>query len=103
MASGRDSVIPLIPERIVPSQYASTSSADSSGVLLKQAWAASTSRSSALLPQCSPNGVQPIPTTATRSRMPLLAIGRLLAGQRPGLPEVVVHAPGGEQPAERQL
>src|SRR5688500_18126786 len=34
----------------------------------------STSMSSMLLSQCSPNDVQPIPTMATRSRMPLLAM-----------------------------
>src|SRR5262249_17424311 len=36
--------------------------------------AASTSRSSAPLSQCSPKGVQPMPTMATRSLMPLLAM-----------------------------
>src|SRR5215467_5713373 len=36
--------------------------------------AASTSRSSAPLSHCSPKGVQPMPTMATRSLMPLLAM-----------------------------
>ena len=53
-----------MPDPIVPSQKASMSSsvtpADSSA-----AGTASTSRSSAALSQCSPNGVQPIPTMAT--------------------------------------
>jgi len=35
---------------------------------------ASTSRSLTLLSQRSPNDVQPMPTIATRSRIPLLAI-----------------------------
>ena len=35
---------------------------------------ASTRRSLVLLSHRSPNGVQPIPTIATRSRIPLLAI-----------------------------
>src|SRR3989442_527878 len=54
----------------------------------------STSRSLAPLSQCSPNGVQPIPTIATRSRMPLLAM------QWSRFPEVVVDAAGGDDAAE---
>jgi len=67
--SGRASAMPLIPEKAVPSQYASTSS------LVRPAEAnvsldASSSRSSVLLFHCSPNDVQPMPTIATRSLMP---------------------------------
>src|SRR5256884_1340509 len=40
--------------------------------------AASTRRSLTPLSQCSPKGVQPMPTIATRSRIPLLAITGLL-------------------------
>src|SRR5919197_2366583 len=59
------------------------------------------SRSSIERSQCSPNGVHPIPTIATRSRIPLLAI--VLASCGPCLPEVVVDAAGGVHPAERHL
>ena len=56
---------------------------------------------STLLSQCSPNGVQPMPTIATRSRMPLLAMSSLLVVHAPrsgpGLPEVVVDAAGGDR------
>ena len=41
---------------------------------LSAAWDDSTRRSLTLLSQCSPKGVQPMPTIATRSRMPLLAM-----------------------------
>src|SRR5919109_1530023 len=77
--------------------------------------AASTRRSSGPLSQCSPKGVQPMPTIATRSLIPLLAIafsllpknapaffGSLLAA-RSGLPEIVVHALCSVQPAEGHL
>ena len=66
--------------------------------------AASISRSSAPLSQCSPNGVQPMPTMATRSLMPCEAMPSVLSapdGAR--LPEVVVDAVGGEQAPERHL
>src|SRR5579859_3746995 len=91
-----------MPEPIVPSQKASTSPswmcADA-----KASIEASSSRSSALLSQRSPNSVQPIPTIATRSRMPLDAISLTLLGG-PGLPEIVVHAIGRrEQPAKGHL
>src|SRR5207248_11448810 len=58
-------------------------------------------RSSAPLSKRSPNWVQPMPTMATRSLMPLLAIAA--PQYRSGLPEVVVDAVGGEQTAERHL
>src|SRR3954454_5378126 len=59
-------------------------------------------RSSSPLSQCSAKRVHPIATMATRSRMPLLLIGGCSSGllhDRPGLPEVVGDAAGGEQPA----
>src|SRR2546426_4072170 len=64
--------------------------------------AASTRRSSGPLSQCSPNGVQPMPTIATRSLIPLLA---MIPPSAPwtGLPEVVVHTLRGEQAPERHL
>src|SRR5438132_8944319 len=79
---------------------------------------ASTSSSSAPLSQCSPKGVQPIPTMATWSRMPLDAIARPSSRGYPGprvisekppapgrscLPEVVVDAVGGGYPPEGHL
>src|SRR5213080_2399180 len=66
---------------------------------------ASISRSSVPLVQCSPKGVQPMPTIATRSLMPCEAMCRPLRGgpHRAGLPEVVVNVVGGEQLAERHL
>ena len=42
----------------------------------------STSRSSVDFPQCSPNGVHPIPMIVTRSRIPCEAITRLLRWTR---------------------
>src|SRR4029077_10005760 len=73
--------------------------------------AACTMRSSALRVQCSPNGVHPMPTMATRSLMPCEPISppspaglySSARPQRPGFPEVVVDAVGGEQLAERHL
>src|SRR5207302_8902383 len=62
---------------------------------------ASTMRSSAPLSKRSPNWVHPMPTMATRSLMPLLAIAAPQYWS--GLPEIVVNAVGGEQPAERHL
>src|SRR2546422_2738040 len=91
--SGRDSVSPLWPENSVPSQKASTSRS-SMPAEVSASPVASTSRSLAPLSQCSPNGVQPIPTIATRSRMPLLAM------QWSRFPEVVVDAAGGDDAAE---
>src|SRR5918993_1836933 len=65
---------------------------------------ASRSRSSMPLSQCSAKWVQPIPTIATRSRMPCDAMSALLPRpERPGLPEVVVDPFGGEQSPERHL
>src|SRR3954471_2377672 len=72
---------------------------------------ASSARSSTPLSQCSLNGVQPIPTMATRSLMPWLAMSGLLrlglgggrGSDRAALPEVVVDAVGREQPAEGHL
>src|SRR3954470_21386851 len=63
------------------------------GVPAKHSSVASTSRSSVDRSQCSPNGVQPMPTIATLSRIPLLATW-------PRLPEVVVNALGGVKPPE---
>src|SRR2546423_11391978 len=62
---------------------------------------ASTMRSSAPLSKRSPNWVHPIPTMATRSLMPLLAIAAPQYGSC--LPEVVVNAVGGEETPERHL
>src|SRR3954470_6246551 len=62
------------------------------------AFAASTSRSSRPLSQCSTKFVQPMPTIATRSLMPWLPIAH-----QPSLPEVVDDAVGGVQPAEGHL
>src|SRR5947209_9206747 len=58
-------------------------------------------RSSAPLTKRSPNWVHPMPTMATRSLIPLLAIAAPQYGS--GLPKIVVDAVGGEQPAERHL
>src|SRR5947209_11490248 len=58
-------------------------------------------RSPAPLSKRSPNWVHPMPTMATRSLIPLLAIAAPQNGS--GLPKVVVDAVGGEQPAERHL
>src|SRR4051812_41188998 len=59
-------------------------------------------RSSAPLSKRSPNWVHPMPTMATRSLIPLLAIA---AAPQYGscLPEIVVDAVGSEQTAERHL
>src|SRR5216117_988004 len=77
--------------------------------------AASTNKSPTLLSHRSPNCVQPMPTIATRSRMPLLAIyaspwrsGPCISGPRhpsdgTRFPEIVVDAVGGEELAERHL
>src|SRR5262249_29874616 len=80
--SASESMRPEIPLPMVPSQYASTCSGS-----MPADWyaslAASTSRSSAPLSQCSPKGVQPMPTIATRSLMPLLSTaGSSLGGMR---------------------
>src|SRR5438067_2160780 len=65
---------------------------------------ASISRSSVPLFQCSPKGVQPMATIATRSLIPCEAMCvSSSAADRPGLPEVVVNVVGGEQLAERHL
>src|SRR3954447_9124922 len=91
-----------MPEPIVPSQKASTSSlappAES-----KAAVADSTSRSSAPLSQCSPNWVHPMPTMATRSRIPCDAMCLRLPPHRAGLPEVVVDRLRGGDLSERHL
>ena len=63
--------MPETPEPIVPSQNASMSSSVTPADSIVS-FAASVSRSSTPLSQRSPNGVQPIPTMATWSRMPLL-------------------------------
>src|SRR6476660_4195828 len=62
------------------------------------ALAASTSRSSRPLSQCSTKLVHPMPTIATRSLMPWLPIAH-----QPSLPEVVDDAVRGVQPPERHL
>src|SRR5438477_9531694 len=64
--------------------------------------AASTSRSSGPLFQCSPKGVQPMPTIATRSLMPLLA---MTSPSPPGagLPEIVVYPLRREKATEGHL
>src|SRR5438128_6974354 len=91
---------------MVPSQKASTSSMPTPAEL-RASVVESTRSSSVPLSQCSPNGVQPIPTIATRSRIPLDAIASrsLLDGRRlrAGLPEIVVHVAGGERAPERHL
>ena len=76
--------------------------------------AASVSRSLIPLSQSSPKGVHPIPTMATRSRIPVLVMTAVLLlrrsvppdpsggvlGQRSSLPEVIVYTLGAVQPAE---
>src|SRR6478672_1658503 len=89
--------MPDVPDPIVPSQYASTAERSKSGTDATHSLTASMSRSSIERPQCSPKRVQPIPTIATLSRIPLLAM------DRPRLPEVVVHTLRRVHPAERQL
>src|SRR5450631_2137568 len=61
---------------------------------------ASRIKSSVELFHRSPNRVHPMPTTATLSVMPRLAIVLRSGVQEVRLPEVVVHAAGGEQAAE---
>src|SRR5262245_47297481 len=100
--NGRANAIPLMPDIAVPSQYASTSCfvmpADANA-----SFDDSIRRSSAPLFQCSPKGVQPMPTIATRSRMPWEPIARSLAPNGARLPEVVVNLVRREQPTERHL
>src|SRR5262245_4237704 len=90
-----------MPEPIVPSQYASTSSFLMPDVV-KASVAESTSRSSALLSQCSPKGVQPMPTMATLSRMPCDAMSAT-SSYGTGLPEVIVHTFRREEATEAHL
>src|SRR5437660_638782 len=98
---------------MVPSQKASMSSSATPAEATASP-AASTRRSSVERAQCSPKAVQPMPMTATRSRMPFEAIavplcavlavgGSNLRPLRPGLPEVVVDAAGGDHLAEGHL
>src|SRR3954470_6466246 len=61
---------------------------------------ASRIRSSVELSQRSPNRVHPMPTTATLSVIPRLAIVLRSGVQRLRIPEVIVHAARGEQPTE---
>src|SRR6266480_2389618 len=82
-----------MPEPIVPNQKASTSSL-ATPAESKAAVAESTSRSSAPLSQCSPNGVHPMPTMATRSRMPLDAVYRADLAERHLDPVADGDAPG---------
>src|SRR4051812_5158337 len=91
-----------MPDIAVPSQYASTASL-SMPADANVSSAASISRSSVPLFQCSPNGVHPMPTIATWSLIPCEAMCCSSAPDRPGLPEVVVNVVGGEQLAERHL
>ena len=72
---GRERVSPDTPEPIVPSQKASMS-ASTTPADADAAVAASTSRSSVDLSQCSPKAVQPMPTMATWSLMPCDPITR---------------------------
>src|SRR3954451_21074289 len=70
------------------------------GVEPRHSTKASRIRSSVELSQRSPNLVQPMPTTATRSAIPRLAILLRSGVHQMGLPEVVVDAARGEQPAK---
>src|SRR5581483_5868418 len=99
--SASESIRPETPLPIVPSQYASTWSGSTPAERYASP-AASTSRSSGPLSQCSPNGVQPMPTIATRSLIPLLAMASP-STPRTGLPKVVVDALRGEEAPERHL
>src|SRR6185437_17049501 len=106
------SVTPQTPEVMVPSQNASMSWIDIPADAAASV-AASVSRSSTPLSHSSPKRVQPIPMIATWSRMPLLpmvlsllsssrgAVRAAPTGQRPGLPEVIVHALGRPHAPER--
>src|SRR3954462_4336664 len=89
---------------MVPNQYASTSSFVSP-TDANASFVESMSRSSVDLSQCSPNGVHPIPTIATRSLIPCDAMSSplSLAPDRAGLPEVVVDPLRRRHPAEREL
>src|SRR2546429_9007259 len=95
-----------MPEPMVPNQKASMSSSLTPAEP-RASVVESTRSSSVPLCQCSPKGVHPMPTMATRSRIPLDAIASrslLDSGrQRAGLPEVVVDVARGEQPPERHL
>src|SRR5277367_2676204 len=84
---------------MVPSQKASMSASSRPGTEATASVVASVRRSSTPLSHSSPKRVQPMPMTATWSRMPLLpiALRSLLGladpgGGRAGLPEVIVHA-----------
>src|ERR1035437_3485460 len=96
---------------MVPNQKASTSSREMPAESTHST-VASVRRSSTLLSHSSPKGVQPIPTIATRSRIPLLAMSASLCstrvnrpgvlvrcsgtvGQGPSLPEVIMYPFGG--------
>jgi hypothetical protein len=61
---------------------------------------ASRIRSSVELSYRSPNRLHPMPTTATLSVIPWLAMVLRSSVQKMRLPEVVVHAAGSEQAAE---
>src|SRR5262245_31871314 len=86
-----------MPPCAVPSQYASTASfsipADAYA-----SFAASKRRSASPRSQCSTKRVHPIPTIATRSLIPWLAIAH-----QPPFPEIVRNAVGREQASERHL
>jgi hypothetical protein len=69
-------VRPERPEPIVPSQNASTSSS-ATPAEVSASVDASMSRSSVDLSQCSANGVHPMPTMATLSRIPCEAMAQL--------------------------
>src|SRR5262249_30082188 len=90
-----------MPQPLLPSQYAATSFLFLAR-LVKAPGAGSSRRSSALLSQCSPKGVQPMPTMATLSRMPCDAMSAT-SSYGTGLPEVIVHTFRREEATEAHL
>src|SRR5262249_9433459 len=95
--------MPLIPDWAVPSQNASRS-LGTTPAPAHASLVASISRSSVPLSKCSAKRVQPMPTMATRSRIPCDAIrSDLLAAHRTSLPEVVGDAVRNPESAERHL
>src|SRR3954462_5227946 len=96
--------MPLMADIAGPSQYASTSSLVTPADLNVSS-DASIRRSSVPLCQCSPKGVQPMPTIATRSLIPweAMEIPSVRGPHGASLPEVIVNVVGGEQLAERHL
>src|SRR5262249_43133147 len=82
--SGRDNDRPEIPDVSVPTHAASIW-AGSTPASSKASYAASTIRSSALLSQCSPNFVQPIPMIATSPPIFFIRLFPSDVGQASGL------------------